>query len=420
MFNLKNLIFIDLHLFEEIINRTDSPGMPDEMPLKFYDKRLIDLAGPKLVHDQFAQKRNIPKHSGKTINFRRFNPLPKATTPLTEGVTPPGQTLSESKVEATVDQFGDYVKLTDRSHDETIDELLSVATKLVSSQAGRTLDTITRDIITAGTYKRFAPQIIDGEKTDIAFRKDVNANCKLTCDVINLATTDLEAHDTPTIDGSYMGIIHPYAKYDLINDPRWIDVVKYRDAERIYNKEIGKIGNVRFVESTEAKIIGPANIINGKYPRIYVRDAVEAKNAVKISEVMCETQLTGLNIPVYVNGVENTITELRPGTGDTTITLANAVTCSAGDLICGTGAGSDGSAIYVTQIVGEDAYGTTEIEGGGLELIVKDLGSAGAADPLNQRSTVGWKARKTAVRLVEPYMMRIESAGDYSAIAVSN
>lgn len=54
----------------------------------FYDKTLLDNAEPQLVHDQFGQERNIPAHGGKTIEFRKFSSLAKATTALTEGVTP--------------------------------------------------------------------------------------------------------------------------------------------------------------------------------------------------------------------------------------------------------------------------------------------------------------------------------------------
>ena len=53
----------------------------------FYDKTLLDNAEPQLVHDQFGQERNIPAHGGKTIEFRKFSSLAKATTALTEGVT---------------------------------------------------------------------------------------------------------------------------------------------------------------------------------------------------------------------------------------------------------------------------------------------------------------------------------------------
>jgi N4-gp56 family major capsid protein len=67
--------------------------------------------------------------------------------------------------------------------------------------------------------------------------------------------------------------------------------------------------------------------------------------------------------------------------------------------------------------MGEGAYGTTEITGGGLETIVKQKGSSGVADALNQRSSVGWKAIKTAVRLVETYMVRIESKSADAGVA---
>ena len=57
----------------------------------FYEKRLIDQAEPRLVHDQFADYYPVPQNGGKTIEFRKYDSLPKASTPLTEGVTPDGQ-----------------------------------------------------------------------------------------------------------------------------------------------------------------------------------------------------------------------------------------------------------------------------------------------------------------------------------------
>ena len=78
-----------------------------------------------------------------------------------------------------------------------------------------------------------------------------------------------------------------------------------------------------------------------------------------------------------------------------------------------------GLAVFASLILGAHAYGTTEIEGGGLEHIVKQLGYGD--DPLNQRASVGWKAHKTAERLVEQYMVRIESCSkEYSGIAAAN
>ena len=83
-------IMMNLRLFDTPLNTTTSSGMTAEMKT-FYSKYLIENAKPALVYDQFGQKHNIPKNGGKTIEFRKYSPLPKATTPLTEGVTPAGK-----------------------------------------------------------------------------------------------------------------------------------------------------------------------------------------------------------------------------------------------------------------------------------------------------------------------------------------
>ena len=80
-------------------------------------------------------------------------------------------------------------------------------------------------------------------------------------------------------------------------------------------------------------------------------------------------------------------------------------------------AGAGSINVYSTLFLGADAYGTTSIEGGGLEMITKNRGSAGTADPLDQRSTIGWKATKTACILTEAFMVRVETGSKYPATA---
>ena len=85
-----------------------------------------------------------------------------------------------------------------------------------------------------------------------------------------------------------------------------------------------------------------------------------------------------------------------------------------------TGSGCpSGLAVFGTLVLAAHAYAVTEVEGGGLQHIVKQLGAG--EDPLNQRASVGWKAIKTAERLCEQYMVRIESVSPkYSAKAKAN
>lgn len=293
----------------------------------FYDKALLKFAKPNLVHDQFAQKRNIPKNGGKTIEFRRYSQLPKALTPLVEGVTPTGQNLNVTTVGATVDQYGGYITLSDVLLLTAIDNNLMEAIELLGDQAGRTLDTITREVLCSGTNVIYA----GGAQGRTAI---TTAN-KLSVDDIKKAVRELKVGLAKKINGYYVAIVHPDCVYDLENDDEWINASQYAGSTQIFEGEIGKLYGVRFVESTEAKIWAEA--------------------------------------------------------------------------------GASDISVYATLVMGANAYGTTNVEGGGLQSIVKQLGSGGTADPLNQRATAGWKAIKTAEILYDDYLVRIESASTYSS-----
>lgn len=337
---IRNLILIgSLQLFAGALNTnvTTDSGLSAENKT-FYDRTLLESAKPNLIHSQFGQKRPIPKNGGKKIEFRRYGALPKALTPLTEGVTPDGRKLTVTAVEAEVHQYGDYVALSDVLDLTAIDNNVLEATKAIGNQAGLTLDTITRNILQAGTNVQYCPKVGASGTTAVTSRADIDATCKLTVDEIKKAVATLKANNVPKISGSYVAIIHPYAAYDLMSDPAWEEMHKYTSAENMYEGEIGRIAGVRFVESSEALIVK---------------------------------------------------TSTNP-------------------------------AVFCTLVMGENAYGITEVTGGGLKTIIKQLGSAGTADPLDQRSTVGWKAMQTAEILQQNYMIRIESGGAFSGTAKAN
>lgn len=48
--------------------------------------------------------------------------------------------------------------------------------------------------------------------------------------------------------------------------------------------------------------------------------------------------------------------------------------------------------VFYTAVIGEEAYGEIKFGSDNVRLIVNNVGSAGAADPLHQFGTVGWKA----------------------------
>ena len=324
---------LNLQLFAEV-QTTLLSGLTPEMKT-FYDMTLIDEASANLVHDQFGQKRPIPKNGGKTIEFRKFAPLAKALTPLTEGVTPDGKSLTVTAITATVAQYGDFITQSDVLELTALDNTILEATKLLGRQAGATLDTVVRNVMQSGTNVTYCPKVANGAETAVTSRANLDNTCQLTVKVIQQVVAKLRGQNAPTIGGKYVAIIHPYVAYDLMRDPEWIDAHKYTNVTNLYEGEIGEIAGVRFVQTTEAK--------------------------------------------VYEGGV------------------------------------------FGTLIFGEGAYGVTEITGGGLQTIVKQKGSAGTADPLDQRSSIGWKAIKTAELLIPNYLVRVESkSAAFSATTAEN
>ena len=414
------LMPVVLNLFDGNTNTTLDAGLSDEMKT-YYSTRLINLAEPELIHDQFGQKHPIPKNSGKTIEFRKYDSLPKALVPLTEGVTPAGQKLSMGVIRATIKQYGGYIELSDILELTAIDNNLVQATRLLASQAGRTSDTITREVLAGGTNVVYAGGAKD--RSELVGGDATEANNKyLSVDDIRKAVRALKVMNAQKINGYFAGIIHPDTAYDLMSDKKWVDVKTYSDPDGIYEGEIGKIEGVRFVETTEAKIFHAPDLVIADGSNAAVRD-LTVKSAsgkvITVNEALSTNQaaaLTGREILVGSELME-VASAAAGATGAATITVKDspATTPAASTVIYPGEGGAKGRDVYSTLIVGADAYGVTELEGGGLQHIVKQLGSSGTADPLNQRATAGWKLTKVAERLVEQYMVRIESASTFES-----
>ncbi len=390
----------------------DGSGLSPEMKT-YYSDYLIDNAEPALVHDRFAQKHDIPAGSGKSVEFRKYDPLPKITDPIAEGVTPSGQTINMGIVNATVAQYGGYVELTDLLLMTAIDNNLCMATKLLGSQAGRTLDTISREVLVGGTNVQYGEGKVSSREQIVGGDEDAENNCYLTVDAIRKAVRFLKNQNAEKIDGAYVAIIHPDCAYDLMSDPNWRYPHQYAEPSAIFEGEIGKIEGVRFIESTEAKIFHAENLALGART-LTVSAAVSSSATVNFTSNGSVAAGELVDRAVLIDGKKyyvssNTASSMTLATDSTKATAAS-LDCAKNTVIYPGEAGACGRDVYATLVFGENAYGTTSLANGGLEHIVKQLGSAGSSDPLDQRATVGWKATKVTVRLVEAFMIRIETA----------
>lgn len=404
-------------------------GLSAEMKT-FYDKTLIELAKPNLVHTQFGQKRPIPLHGGKTIEFRRMKPLAKNLNTITEGITPAGTKMTVVPLTATLSQYGDYVEQTDLIEMTAVDNTVIEATKLLADQAGRTIDTVVRDVLQTGTNVNYCPSVVDGTATPVLSRSGLDSTCKLRVMDVFKAAAQLKAVNAPTIDGKYVAIIHPHVAFDLMQESgdAWVDIKKYAEPDKILNGELGTLGGVRFVESSEAKInfasdltpearalsvtyytsAGDGFVTNGMGKatpyQLTVKEAVS--DALLDKSIIYYDVDTDTSIPCKIMGVNvsNKYLFLDKNVG---------VASGNGDILYPAGGGKNGCATYSTLFLGADAYGIVDVNGSGtVEHIVKQRGYGN--DPLNQRSSIGWKAFMTAAILADEYILRVESGSSFS------
>jgi N4-gp56 family major capsid protein len=323
-------------------NVTGDTGMSAEMKT-FYKTQLLQFAQGELLFEKFGKHVPIPQNNGNSIEFRYMSPLPVTTTDLTEGVTPDGNKITMNAITESLHQIGYWVSVSDKLQWEAVDPIIAEVTKAEGRQAGKSIDTLIRDVVSAGSNVIYAPNYAGGSYTANVARSTMNGTALMTCDLLINAAAALEAQDAPTINGEYVAIMHPYVAADLQKTQAWQDAQRYVHPEKIYKGEIGSIGNIRVIKNTRAKIVA--------------------------------------------------------GAGATI-------------------SGSDKYSIYCTMVLGADAYAVSDLEGAGLEHIVKPLGAG--EDPLNQRSTVGWKAMRLAKRLIEQYMVRIETTSATNTMAAAN
>lgn len=382
----------------------------------FYDRKLLDTAKTRLVHASFGQKRSIPRNSGSRVEFRKyelFTPEESALT-LTEGVTPAGQSLSQSKVEAEVKQYGAYVEISDLLDLTGYDAVIADSAELLGEQLGTVVEWITRDAMCATTNVQYAngraarSALLSTDKLTVAeIRKAVRTLKK------NKARSFCSAQDGSARKPHFICICSPDSTYDLQSDALWQDVSKYSCAEQIYSGEIGRLFGVVFVESTEGKVytqtlVNAVNAATASSASFVLKNTPTAKEKAYLS--------TGGNT-IYIGSTAYTLAASESFTEATnTVKLSAAATLAADAPVYTADAGApdsttgEASDVHATLLFGADSYGVVDVAGSGaLETIIKPRGSAGTTDPLDQRSTVGAKVTAYAVKVLNPlWLVKIE------------
>ena len=399
------------------LNTTYSPGVAPSV-VEYYERSLLENMKPEMVHNRDAQKRTLPEHNGKTVKFRRFTPFAAITEPLAEGVTPAGQTLTETAFTAMVKPYGGHVELTDEINFYLLDNMHQETAKLLADQAALSLDTISRNALNAGMNVQYA-----NSKTS---RGALASTDKLTFAEIKTAVRNLKRKNVkPFADGFYHAIVHPDVVHDLTADTMWVDVAKYQDKVKTERYELGTIYKVKFFESTNAMVFKAQTYIYGTKTSLTATAFDAATKCMTVSDSISEDDaraMTGLLVNVQITkSSANSVTPMCIERVDATNkkvyfrwvpasttdwTTANALK------IVPYGGGASGADVYSTLIYGENAFGTIELGGTGrnVQIIINAPGSSGALDPLAQRGTIAWKVKGfCTVILQDDFIVRLES-----------
>ena len=386
------------------LNTTAKNGMSPLMEAVL-NRYVLDANKTKRKYTKFGQRVDIPKGKAKTGAFDKLSPLPKATTPLTEGVTPKGAAVNITRVKGEPEQFGNYVSYTDQLDffaNDPSPEVLKYTDLLTENQL-ETFEHLDAMELASGLNVFYA-----GEAKSRAELTDV-----LTVKDIRRAVTSLKRNKVQPADGTdFIAFIHPDVVYNIWNDPEWRQPHTYADTKQLYDGEIGRLFGVRFIEDPDAYVFrgedfagvfGELTVTKVDGSVIYIAEDLSAQLASKIAEKR-----------VWIDNRSYTITSATAGeNGAAYLTMSEDLTDKmiAPDMKIYPGEGGvNGTPVYSTVIIGKNAFGTAGDNS--VEMINKSLGSAGTSDPLNQRGTVGWKSYRFFKILEQTKMLRIESVAN--------
>ena len=202
------------------LNKTTSSGVAAGVQ-DYYNAKIQKVLKETLVHSRDAQKVPLPEHNGKFVRFRKPTKLNPITTPLSEGVTPAGQTITLTDFRAMVKPYGGHIELTDEINFYLLDNMQMMAADLLAEQARESLDAILRIAFNAGTNVYYT-----GGKT---VRSGLSATEKLDGATLKKVVRYMEKNSVPKFpDGFYHSIIGPETKYDLMDIGLLTDKAKYQ------------------------------------------------------------------------------------------------------------------------------------------------------------------------------------------------
>jgi N4-gp56 family major capsid protein len=210
--------------------------------------KTLEVAKKHMVMYQVCEKAQQPKGEGRTFQYSRFERLSLPQSALTEGVTPSGSSMSLATVTAVMDQWGDFVGVSDVSIDSVKHPVLQMAIDRLGMQAQETLDReVTKVALSGGNV--YFPNAISA-------RGSLTTSDKASSALIGKIVSNLRSDGAMPYDGrNYIGVVDPFIEDDITNDSTFVDAAKYGEVQKLYNQEIGTWKGVRWLRSNTLPVL---------------------------------------------------------------------------------------------------------------------------------------------------------------------
>lgn len=255
----------------------------------YFSRAMLTKAYPYLPHTLWAEIKDIPRNNTDKIRCRRYSLLTVSTDPIVEGVTPSLDQLTVTNVDATVQQYGRGFLITDKLLFTTQDPVLAEVADILGQSAANTADQLTRDALATTSTIQYASSatqnseitpsmLLTRSEIKEAVRTLKNNNAEKITEMIDPS----EGFDTSPVNACYVGLVHPNSVFDVKEIEGFIPVEKYGQKVAMPH-EIGSVDEVRFVETTNAKV---RSAVGAGSPAIDVYSTIIlAKNAYAISRI---------------------------------------------------------------------------------------------------------------------------------------
>lgn len=174
----------------------------------------------------------------------------------------------------TLDEWGDAVAMTGRAvYTSQIDLMEAAKLNLLDSYV-LTLDVDLRDTALSGTNVMYGYNTAGKSATRADMDEKSTFSVALAEDLNEFLSTN-RAPKFGGVNGYYVSVIHPHVTRTLRADARWESIQNYNQTELPFYGEVGRIANIRFVETTMMK--------NGVDTTPYIHDA-SLKDAVTFAD----------------------------------------------------------------------------------------------------------------------------------------